>query len=67
MATSGDRNKNLNRPRKGRADHERRVRQHRKRLVALGMPEDAVAVLNSAQLRALLRHPKAVSARYAAT
>ncbi|NMA43504.1 MAG: hypothetical protein GX946_09015 [Oligosphaeraceae bacterium] len=60
MATSTYRNKNKVRPRKRGAVKRRRVLVQRRRLVALGMCEEAVAKLQSNELRALLKTPKKV-------
>ena len=57
MATGLERNKHLNRPRKSVAARRRRNKLHRKRLVALGVPEAKAAKLNTMEMRALLRHP----------
>ena len=58
MATSEERNKPLNRPKKSETARARRLKIHRKRLVALGLPADKVARLDSQQMRTLLRRPK---------
>jgi len=58
MATSTFRNKNMVRPKKSAAAKRQRIKAQKKRLVALGMPQDSVAKLQSNELRALLRHPK---------
>jgi len=60
MATSTYRNKNKVRPRKRGAAKRRRVLMQRRRLVSLGMCEEAVAKLQSNELRALLKYPKKV-------
>jgi hypothetical protein len=50
----------MNRPVKGNSDRLRRERVHRKRLVALGMPEDRVAKMTHLDVRTLLKNPKKV-------
>jgi hypothetical protein len=57
MSESSFRNKNCVRPRKGLKDRERRYKVHRKRLVALGLPEEEVAKMDPVKMRQLLRHP----------
>ncbi|MFT5128115.1 MAG: hypothetical protein ACI8W8_001724 [Rhodothermales bacterium] len=60
MATSFFRNKNNTRPRKSAAEREKRVAKQRERLVELGGPADAVAKLNTKEVRTLLRRPARV-------
>lgn len=63
MATSTYRNKNLVRPVKRGKAKRQRVAAQRKRLVGLGVAADAVAKMNSLQVRTLLKRPaKAVKA-----
>ncbi|NLF15654.1 MAG: hypothetical protein GX595_00125 [Lentisphaerae bacterium] len=63
MATSTYRNKNLVRPVKRGKAKRQRVAAQRRRLVALGIAETAVAKMNSLQVRTLLKRPaKAVVA-----
>ena len=62
MATGLQRNKNLNRPRKSEADKRRRRKIHIKRLVALGVPAEKAAHLDSKKIRTLLRKPKKTAA-----
>lgn len=66
MATSTFRNKNEVRPKKGASDRRRRVKTQKKRLISLGMPEEAVQKLQVDEIRTLLRHPKKVERQYAA-
>lgn len=54
----------LTRPTKGGTAKRQRQRQHRERLVALGMPEAEVAKLNPKEARTLLKRPLLVSAKY---
>jgi hypothetical protein len=63
MASQEYRNKNLRRPRKSDADRARRARVHRKRLVALGLPEERVNKMNIAELRRAVQQPARVHAR----
>ena len=60
MATSTFRNKNEVRPKKQGAAKRKRVKDQKKRLVALGMAEEVVAKMQSDTLRAWLKRPKAV-------
>ena len=55
------RNANLSRPTKSAGARAQRVKVQRRRLVALGMDEAAVAALNSSEVRTLLKYPKKVS------
>ena len=61
MATSLQRNTNRQRPTKSAGAKAKRTKVQRRRLVALGMDEAAVALLNSTEVRTLLKHPKKVS------
>lgn len=65
MATSLQRNQNRTRPKKAAGAKDKRRRDQKKRLVALGMPEEKVAKLNSRQVLDLLKRPKRVEAEYA--
>ncbi len=65
MATSTFRNKNEVRPKKGASDRRRRVETQKKRLVGLGMPEEAVQKLQVDEIRLLLIHPKKVEQQFA--
>lgn len=56
------RKKPMRRPRKSEALKRRRAKLHRKRLVALGLPEEKVAKLNSKEMRSLLLRPKKLQA-----
>ena len=58
MATSTFRNKNEVRPKKQGAAKRRRVKDQKKRLVALGMAEELVAKMQADTLRAWLKRPK---------
>ena len=61
MATTLQRNTNRSRPTKSAGAKAKRTKVQRRRLVALGMDEAAVALLNSTEVRTLLKHPKKVS------
>lgn len=61
MATSLERNTNRSRPTKSAGAKAKRTKVQRRRLVALGMDEAAVALLNSTEVRTLLKHPKKVA------
>ena len=50
----------LRRPKKGFSDRQRRMKVQRKRLVALGVPEDKAAKLDSLQLRSMLKRPSKI-------
>ncbi|MDG1356625.1 MAG: hypothetical protein P8P36_00350 [Akkermansiaceae bacterium] len=62
MGTSLQRNTNRSRPTKSAGARAKRLKVQRRRLVDLGMDEAAVALLNSGEVRTLLKHPKKVSA-----
>ena len=63
MSTSvSTRNKHLCRPRKSDASHRRRTKIWRRRLIALGMKEEAVNKLTPLQVRTLLKRPAEVAA-----
>ncbi len=62
MATSLQRNTNRTRPTKSAGAKAKRSKVQRRRLVALGMDAAAVELLNSSEVRTLLKHPKKVSA-----
>ncbi len=54
------------RPSKNTSDRARRIRTQRRRLVALGMDEAAVAKLDPQVVRTLLRKPAKVTAKVTA-
>jgi hypothetical protein len=60
MTCKADRNKNLTRPRKKPSDRLRRIKTQRKRLIALGMPEDEVVRMTATEVRRALKHPERV-------
>lgn len=59
--TIQQRNAHLSRPTKSAGAKARRQKVQRRRLVALGMDEAKVAVLNPSEVRALLKYPKKVT------
>jgi hypothetical protein len=65
MGSDFVRNKHLRRKRKSPAEKRHRQKVHRRRAVALGVPEEKAAKMDSKQLRAVLRRPKKTAARYA--
>jgi hypothetical protein len=50
--------KGVRRPKKNACDKRRREKVHRKRLVALGLPERKVKKMGPVEMRELLREPK---------
>ena len=62
MASSLDRNTNRSRPTKSAGAKAKRRKVQARRLVDLGMDEATVALLNSTEVRTLLKHPKKVAA-----
>ncbi len=52
---------NVTRPRKGGAAKRRRQADHRKRLIALGVDEAAVAKMNARDVRTMLKYPAKVA------
>ena len=57
MANSIFRNKNIVRPKKKGHAKNQRNKQHIKRLVGMGMPEDMAVKMTPKDRRFLLRHP----------
>lgn len=66
MATTLQRNKNRSRPTKGNAARNKRQADHRKRLIALGVDEAVVALMNPKQVRDKLKYPAKVTKELAA-
>ena len=62
MTCKADRHKPSTRPKKSETAKRKRQTIHRKRLVALGLPEADVAKMTPQELRAKLRHPKKIQA-----
>lgn len=52
----------ITRPRKGAAARNQRQKNQKKRLIALGMSEEAVDKMNPKEIRDLLKHPAKVQA-----
>lgn len=65
MATSVDRNKPLQRPKKSLVEARKRRKLHEKRLVKLGLDPVKVSKLNSKQIRTLIRRPVKTAAQAA--
>lgn len=65
MSDHAHRTKHLRRPVKSPAEKARRMKEQKKRLVALGMTEDEVAKMNADVLRTLLHRPMQVVAKVA--
>ncbi|MEZ7958006.1 MAG: hypothetical protein QMC23_01930 [Rubritalea sp.] len=61
MATTLQRNTNRSRPSKSAGAKAKRSKVQRRRLVALGMDEATVALMNSTEVRTMLKYPKKVS------
>ena len=55
-----DRNNNTTRPRKSGAAKNRRQLEHRRRLVALGVPEEKVRSLDAKKVRSLIHDPSKI-------
>lgn len=66
MASTEERNQNRTRPTKSAGARKKRQNDQRKRLIALGMDEAAVNLLNPSEIRTKLKHPKKVAQEYAA-
>ena len=56
-----DNKTHLTRPSKGGAAKKRRQADHRKRLIALGVDEAAVAKMNPREVRTMLKYPAKVA------
>jgi hypothetical protein len=65
MSTSIFRNKNLVRPKKKGAAKRQRLKQQKRRLMSLGVSEDAADKLTTKEIRTLLKRPKKVEKLYA--
>ena len=64
MSTTLQRNTNRNRPSKSAGAKAKRTKVQRRRLVALGVDEATVALMNSTAVRTMLKYPKKVSAAH---
>ena len=60
------RNKNLRRPKKSETARARRSRVQRRRLVALGVPDEKVKRMDVKDVRLMLKRPVRVKKQYAA-
>ena len=65
MATTLQRNKNRTRPTKSNSARTKRQNDQRKRLVALGMDEAVVALMNPRDVLTKLKHPAKVAKEFA--
>ena len=65
MATSTFRNKNKVRPIKTGAAKREKIKSQKKRVIALGVPAEAVENMQADKLRALLKYPKQTKAVFA--
>ncbi len=54
--------KPISRPKKGESERARRVATHKKRLLALGVSEEALRTMNPPEMRELLRQPAKLKA-----
>lgn len=66
MATTLQRNQNRSRPTKSNSARRKRQADHRKRLIALGMDEAVVALMNPNDVRTKLKYPAKVAKECAA-
>ena len=57
-------NKNETRPKKRGAAKRRRVLEHKRRLAALGVPEEKINRLTPKEMHELLKRPKKTEAEY---
>jgi hypothetical protein len=67
MATTNQRNKNMTRPTKSGGARRKRHNDQKKRLIALGMDEAVVALMNQKDVRTKLKHPAKVAKECVAT
>ncbi|MBI3985788.1 MAG: hypothetical protein HY343_02625 [Lentisphaerae bacterium] len=61
---SGRSNEELTWSSKAPRERQRRMKMHRKRLMALGVPEAVVGKLNAKELRAMLTRPAKIKQRW---
>jgi hypothetical protein len=64
MATTQQRNQNRTRPTKSNAARNKRQKVQKKRLVALGMDEAVVALLNPREVLTKLKYPAKVAKEF---
>lgn len=62
MALITRRNKNIRRPRKGTAEKHRRLKNQKRRLVALGVSEEKLEKLSSKEIRQMVLRPGKIKA-----
>ncbi len=62
MATTLQRNPNRSRPSKSAGAKAKRRKVQSRRLVALGVDQAVVDLMNSTEIRTMLKHPKKVAA-----
>jgi len=62
MSTTLQRNTNRSRPSKSAGAKAKRRKVQSRRLVALGVDEATVALMNSTEVRTMLKYPKKVTA-----
>ena len=65
MASTQDRNKNLTRPKKSPGARARRQRLQKKRLVAMGFPQEVADKMSARQILTKLKYPKKLAAELA--
>ena len=65
MATKIFRNKNLVRPKKKGGPKRRRLFEQKRRLAALGVPEETIRHLTSVEVRDLVTEPTTTAKRFA--
>ena len=65
MRLRGRKNKNIARPKKRGAAKRRRLLEHKRRLIALGVPEARVIQLTPKEMLFLLKTPKKTEAQFA--
>jgi hypothetical protein len=66
MATTNQRNKNMTRPTKSGGAKRKRQNDQKKRLIALGVDEAVVALMNPKDVRTKLKHPAKVAKEFGA-
>ncbi len=61
MASTEERNKNRTRPTKSNAARNKRQKDHRKRLIALGLDQAVVEAMSPKEVRDKLKYPAKVA------
>jgi hypothetical protein len=64
LKVNGHKNKNTSRPKKTGAKKRRRVLEHKRRLMAMGIPESTVKQLTPKEMHAFLKAPKKTTAEF---